>query len=123
VAVEAEQRTAGTEEEPLSLAADEARREAGRARRKRAAVFLVPGYVLAVPGSILVQRIVRERNLPAFVGLEAGTALIITGWSIWPRPRSVAINVAALFGFGAYWIIEGRKQRGPRGLPRRLRRR
>lgn len=120
MAVEAEQRV---ESEPLSLAADEDRREAQRARRKRAAVFLVPGYALGIPGSIFVQRIVRERNVPAFVGLEVGTALIMTGWSIWPRPRSVAINTAALFGFAAYWVIEGRRQRGPRGLLRRVRRR
>jgi hypothetical protein len=73
---------------------------------------LVAGYVLAVPFTLWVpgfQRMWKRREPWAFATEQLGAALITTGWAIKGNQPAVVVNAAWFLGFGAAYVIKGRR--------------
>jgi hypothetical protein len=72
------------------------------------ATLLKVGYSLGAPGTLLSPWIMRSRNVPAFLGLMTGSALITTGWGLLRRWQHFGVNLVGFLGFLAWWRIKGR---------------
>jgi len=83
------------------------------ARRELSARLLVAGYALGVPGTVAAPWIMRRRNVPAFLGLLTGSALITAGWGLqFPHGRArvaFPVNALGFAGFLAWWRKAGQR--------------
>jgi hypothetical protein len=73
---------------------------------------LVTGYALAVPFTLWVpgfRRMWKQREPWVFATEQTGAALIVTGWAIKGNTSAVAVNAAWFLGFGAAYLVKGRR--------------
>ena len=79
---------------------------------------LAAGYLLAVPFTVYVPgfyRMWRRREPLVFVAAETGAALIAVGWALKGNTGGAVFNAAWAAGFGAFYLLEGRKRTKVKG--------
>lgn len=77
-------------------------------------VALVAGYALAVPFTVYVPgflRMWRRRDPAVFAAAQLGAVLVTVGWAAKGNVPSALVNAAWTVGFGAAYVLEGRKRR------------
>lgn len=75
---------------------------------------LLFGYVLAVPFTVFVPgflRLWRRREIEVFAVAQAGALVVALAWLAKDRPAAAAVNALWFLGFGAAYVLEGRRRR------------
>ncbi|MCA1691733.1 MAG: hypothetical protein ABR540_16965 [Acidimicrobiales bacterium] len=78
------------------------------ARRRASTALLVIGYPLSVVAGRRILRVLRERDAPRFLAMEAGIACVTAGLVLRRRWLSAAANGLSLVGAGLAWVVSGR---------------
>ena len=75
---------------------------------------LLFGYVLAVPFTLFVPgflRMWRRREVELFALAQTGALVIALAWLAKGNAVAAAVNAAWFVGFGAAYVLEGRRRR------------
>lgn len=75
---------------------------------------LLFGYVLAVPFTLFFPgflRLWRRREVELFALAQTGALVIALAWLAKGNAVAAGVNLAWLLGFGAAYVLEGRRRR------------
>lgn len=68
-------------------------------------------YAVACAVILRMRGVVRYRRVAQFGAHQSAMAVIAGGWLLAGRPSSAAVNGAWFVSAGAWWLVEGRRDR------------